>query len=170
MSTFKSKNWVLFILLVLFFLPGLCAIWFYLNPQLLNHDLVNKGQLMRPPVLVKALDQSKTWQLVYVPEGQCARPCLQALSQLAKVRLSLGRHLYGLSLNLLMMPGVKAPEERQLNEMDIKMITLKERKNTLSPYRVWVVDPKGYVVMVYRDESHPKDIFSDLQHFSPLWG
>ncbi len=170
MNKFKSKNWILFILLLLFILPSISAIWCYLHPQLLKADLVNKGQLLKPPVFVKALEKTKTWQLVYLSEEKCTQQCLQALTQLAKVRLSLGRHLYGLTLNLLIRPGVKGPSKNQLKEMDIKMMTLKERKSILSPYQVWIVDPKGYVVMVYKDETHPKDIFTDLQHFLPLWG
>jgi hypothetical protein len=97
---------------------------------------------------------------------------MDALAQLAKIRLSLGRHLYGLSLRLVLPTAVNWPDEhqvKQLRRMDIQIVQLDKIPPELSQSSVWVVNPEGRLVLVYRDEMHPKAIFSDLQHLAPLW-
>lgn len=169
---FKSGYWILLVLGALFVLPGVAAIWCYTHPQLLASNLINKGALLKEPIQISPLGTSGAWQLVYVPQGQ-VQSALPALEQLAKVRLSLGRHLYGLSLSLAVPPLQQEPTptmRARLKEMDVEVITLAQLPKQLISNHVWVVNPAGLVVVAYKDESHPKDIFSDLHQLARLWG
>jgi hypothetical protein len=170
---FKSGYWVLFVLTLLFVLPGIAAIWCYIHPQLLASNLINKGTLSNEPIEISRLRHSGSWQLVYVSQGSTPQSDILALEQLARIRLSLGRHLYGLSICLALSPSQIEPMgsvKERLKEMDIRVIKLEALPNQLASNKVLVVNPDGLVVVSYRDDSHPKDIFSDLQQLARLWG
>lgn len=169
-----KKNFILVLLILLFLAPSFSAVWFYTHPALLkNHVLTNKGQLMNTPILIKELiGPDKHWKLVYITEKSCDRHCLSVLEQLAKVRLSLGRHLYGLTLHLLLLPG--APELdvhhfKQFNEADMKVTRLTALPNKWPHSKIWLVNDAGLLVMTYEENMKAQDLFHDLHLLARLW-
>lgn len=169
----KAKYGVIVILLGLFLLPGLSAWLFYIHPQWLSGQLTNQGELLVQPVVVSDMNQSDTWQLVYSSKRSCTQSCLHAIESLAKVRLALGRHLYGLSLKLALYPRDVSIEEgirTRLHEMGVGVVNIDEPPLTLAHKPVWIMNPQGRVVLCYQDETRSKDIFADLQKLAQLWG
>jgi len=167
-----TKQFTLPILLALLFLmPFFAALWSYKSGVMKQAGLVNKGQLLSTSVTVPELISTQKWQLLYVSSATCEKVCLSDLDTLARVRLALGRRLYGLELSLGVKPPVEltAPVIHQLATMDIKVKNLKQIPQELRGSQVWIVNKEGKVIMTYTDSLQPKAIYADLKKLSELW-
>jgi len=163
MKNFIVRYYVLLILIVIFAIPGVTALYFYQNPALLGQMGTNKGQLLQPPYLIEALKQSDKWHLLYSHSGVCEANCAQTLEKLAKIRLALGRKLYHVELNLLENEAhIVSDLDVFLQKADIKKVT-NNLPDSLKNPAIFIANPTGNLILSYTPETLPKDIFHDLK-------
>ena len=159
------------LLFCLFLLPFLLAWWCHEQGHLSHLALTNQGRLLDNPVHLSQWRHSKTWRLVYATQQPCEETCIHALATLARVRLALGRHLYGIELWLLLPQSHllgAAKLAQQLQEMDVH-VTAFDSEPEVSSASIWIVNQNGEGVLTYPDTGHPQAIYSDLKRLSPLW-
>lgn len=161
------------LLAIIFMAPGLLALWVYQHPEWLRGSTVNKGQLLTPPVPLRALQtRPNTWGLVFwSPKGCGASSCLTHLDKLARIRLALGRRLYGVDQWLVMGEGadqLSDHEKNLLKEGDFRIAQLPTEDSaklsdlTPSP-RFFIISPERYLVLGYDLDAKSEDIFKDLK-------
>ncbi len=179
------------LLALLFAAPMLLAWWLQRHPAWLPTGQSQYGRLLHPPpelpdaVLHHAMDGTAArlygkWTLLQPDGGRCAAACMQMLQQARYVRLISGRHSHhtqqlllagGLSgeatrRRLAAQPGLllyQAPKAAQ-NALDL----LGEKDqgaagDTLPAAALYLVDPRGQVVLAYTAEASVGAIREDLQ-------
>jgi hypothetical protein len=161
---------VILFLVLLFAAPGVLAYLFYQHPHWLGVSHINKGTLLEPPVLLDVFDEKPQWRLMLWSAEGCDKACLQQVEQLAKLRLALGRKLYGVDQWLLI--GDKAPPlthevQALLQESDIHYATLSHEitsqlQSLSATPVVYIVNPQRYLILQYTLESSRHDIYKDL--------
>lgn len=186
------RNQVLLLLLaVLFIAPGLAAYYFFKHPQSLGKT--NKGTLLNPPILLSHWQASSDpcrfltdghgksnrfketagskWQLVLWSAKPCDEQCMQALNNLARARLALGRRLYNVELQLLFDANVPLPSQpilHQLCEQGIRLQRLDTGERArfpilAKPLKILIANPDDYLVLAYTPKVDPSDIFHDIK-------
>lgn len=171
MRTLSRRNAVFLVLAVLFFMPGLAAYLLYTHPTWLGFTKTNKGHLLNPPLLLAPLQvttkSSPKWRLVLWSPSTCAESCLSALDQLVRVRLALGRHYYEVDTVLLVGDTVPSKaKQRFFSAHQIQWAHLPAKTQLPVGSRlggIFIVDPKGYLVLDYSVEVKPEDIFHDMK-------
>ncbi|CDZ77513.1 hypothetical protein BN59_01796 [Legionella massiliensis] len=168
MKMTKRNYFILLVLALIFAAPGITAYLYYLNPQWLTAATTNKGTLLTPPVLFSEIAQGKPkWRLVYWYPENCEAACLQEADKLARVRLALGRHLYEVDEWLVLAEQnqqVQGAIASSLKETDIHVLSLAKALPILDEKpKVFIANPKGYLVLAYGDDAKPQDIFHDIK-------
>lgn len=167
-----KRNYVVLLLLALVFMaPGLTAYLYYKHPQWLGTATTNKGELLQPPVLLTAINSNEKWRLLLWNPDDCGVTCLNQLDKLARIRLALGRRLYGVEQWLVLTDGSKALPKSlitSLREQDIHIVHLsKEQRQSLASLkpeaRVFIANPNSYLVLSYAPTANSQDIFHDLK-------
>lgn len=160
MKNFIARYYVLLILIIIFAIPGVSALYFYKNPALLGAASTNKGQLLKPAIPVQAFNQLDKWHLVYWQPTICDANCEQVLEKLAKIRLALGRKLYYVDLNLLESVPHASGLDAFLQKADIKSFS---QTIAFQKPAIFIANPEGQLILSYTPETLPKDIFHDLK-------
>ncbi|MCH9689775.1 MAG: hypothetical protein K0U24_03285 [Gammaproteobacteria bacterium] len=174
MNKLTRRKKILSVLLLVFLAPGILAIIFYLNPSWLGGLPTNRGELIRPPVQLPYLSESTSedkWHLtVWCPKG-CDATCLHALDDMARVRLALGRRLYHVDLWVLQgEQGTRCSKEIvsafKKEDVRTRVLTADEQESVhllQDNTRVFLADPKHYLVLGYSAINASKDVFQDLK-------
>ncbi|MDX2346342.1 MAG: hypothetical protein QNK11_05690 [Legionella sp.] len=170
----RSKKTLIALLLV-FIAPGVLAVLFYMNPNWLAGLPTNKGVFIRPAVKLSSLggdvaDKDKWHLVVWCPKG-CGAACLDAVDEMARVRLALGRRLYQVDLWVLQgQTGVicnqdiakafkaKAIKTRALSSDEQLAVSVLDDKP-----KIFLADPNQYLVFEYTEKNKPNDVFQDLK-------
>ena len=155
----------------MFTAPGIAAYLFYQHPGWLGASTVNKGSLLTPPVILKNLDSSAKWRIVFWSPTTCTTQCFKELDTIARVRLALGRKLYDVDQWLILGNNAKPISKKQLAllaEQDFRVTQLstddKEMMAVLpSQARVYLADPENYLILSYGAQLNPEDIYKDLK-------
>lgn len=173
---------ILLLLAVLFFAPGLAALYFYQHPQWLSGHSTNKGDFVRPPLRISPLikEQSETkltmnsskWHLVLWSPNGCDEACVTLLDQLVRVRLALGRRYYEVDERLLMRESSKplsSSLSARFREQGIEVEYLPQMESAKlfvqSPQqRIFIANPLGFLVLSYVVTTESDDIYHDLKH------
>ena len=159
---------VLLFLVVLFAAPGFFAYFFYSHPHWLDHTKTNRGELINPPIQLMSANSTK-WKLLLWSPQVCEESCIEQLDKLARIRLALGRRLYGLELWLLLgnnAPNLSKMFSDTLHEKDIRVLKLSalDLPSALpEDAKVYLENPNGYLVLSYPLTANPKDIFHDIK-------
>lgn len=181
MNILSRQTVMMLLLAVLFFAPGLAALYFYQNPQLLGGHSTNKGDFLHPPLLMASLVKPPAstgitanmpkWSVVlWRPEG-CDASCMVQLDQLARVRLALGRRYYEVD-EVLLMPAtstsVSSETKAKLQEQRIAVDSLSPADATTllaqSPQqRIFIANPQGFLVLSYAVTAESDDVYHDLK-------
>ncbi|USQ14111.1 hypothetical protein J2N86_01910 [Legionella lytica] len=171
MKTQSNKYYVVLLLIIMFAAPGIAAYVFYQHPSWLGSTRVNKGTLLNPPVVLKALEGEKKWRIVFWTPDACDSACKNQLETLAKVRLALGRKLYQVDQVLVLgdkAPTLSAEEQSALKEMQFQVIQLSaaeasEHEDLLSETKIFLADPNNYLILSYASLVKPDDVYKDLK-------
>ena len=178
-----SRHAVMLLLLaLLFFAPGLTAVYFYQYPHWLSGHSTNKGDFVNPPLLISSLlikQPSSTklmanmpkWHVVLWRPDACDEACVTVLEQLARVRLALGRRYYEVDEVLLMSDSSKPLSSQfkaKLQEHTIEVAYLPQTESmalsTESPrQRIFIANPQGFLVLSYAVTAESEDIYHDLK-------
>ncbi|RMX20901.1 hypothetical protein EAS68_06180 [Legionella jordanis] len=176
MNTVKRNYLILFLLLLLFAAPGLIAYICYNHPQWLGSTQTNKGELLTPPPKFLAISQNAKWRLIFWYPGDCSSECMMQLDKVARIRLALGRRLYQVEQWLILDEQAAALSPQfasTLKEQDIAVLRLNAKSKTEmamleSEAKIFIANPDDYLVLAYKANAKPDDIFHDLKHLLSL--
>lgn len=175
-ATAKKNRLILLALLLVFLVPFLGAYWMYLHPGALELGTTNNGEFVQPARLLDAsgVDLPKgyladhKWTLVYVGAPQCDAGCERALATMHQTHAALGENFHLVQRLYLVTgkPGSRAPEPG-LAVADVSQAPalLKQFDDpaTAAGY-IYLVDPRGYLMMRYSLADNPKGLLKDLRH------
>ena len=168
----SSKSTVLALLVFIFILPGCLALMFYQHPQWLGSRTANHGQLISPFVKLDGLSSPKYWHLLLVTDKACDKQCLTTLDKLARVRLALGRLSREVDLRLMVSKADMLPNKAiraQMKDMAMAaqvLLPIDQQRLTERNFiaGLFIVDPRGYMVLSYPIDTKQKPIYQDLKH------
>lgn len=172
----KNNRLTLLALLLVFLVPFLGAYWMYLHPGSLALGTTNNGEFIQPARLLDAtgLDLPKDylsnhrWTLVYLGGAQCEAACEKALVTMRQTHLALGENVDLVQRLYLVTgkPGSRAPEPGlAVADASTAAALLKQfdAPETAAGY-IYLVDPRGYLMMRYPLTDDPKGLLKDLRH------
>lgn len=177
-----SKRAVLAVLALLFFGPLVVAwIWFF-HFEEQYPGTVNKGELIDPPVAIgeaylrelrlHAGDADETaqpfsddWSIVLLAPRSCEMECEQALYLTRQVRIRLNKDADRVQRVLLAGEGVEYPAEQHpdLRVFAADAAALAPFVNAAPDARIWLVDPRGFLMMSYPAGFTPEMLHADLK-------
>jgi hypothetical protein len=181
MKILSRPSRLLYLLAVVFFAPGIAALYFFHHPAMLAGSSTNKGEFMRPAQLIKSFRQLKgqsrpldngqpKWHLVLWDPNDCLDECVQILDQLTQIRLALGRHFYDVNEALLMRESLMLVNpkrsEWQTRGGDVVRLSNEDEAVLLAiskKSRIFIADPSGYLIFSYGLTTPPDDIYHDLK-------
>lgn len=174
----------------LFFVPFAAAVWLYYSSAW-RPPLAARGELIDPPRPLPAIalmlpDGGSaspealrgSWSLVYLGEKSCAEVCIEALAQLARVRLALDKDAMRVQRVLLhagacCAPGFPGPDDQDLLVLGATgaggaaFLALFPRAPYGSP-SIYVVDPLGNLMMRHSAADSAEGLLKDLERLLRL--
>ena len=178
MSILQNKIIILGLLLLIFIAPSITAYWYYQHQtHLAATNLLNYGHLLNPPINFTAMQKNKivtnrsSWKLLLWYPKVCKNLCQQQLNKLFRIRLALGRKFYDVD-QLLVTKNIPSTLEHDimlpLKNRAIEFVTLNEMqqnklKMLLNNPQVFIMNPDNYLILSYKLDANPADIFHDLQ-------
>jgi cytochrome oxidase Cu insertion factor (SCO1/SenC/PrrC family) len=176
--------------MVAVFAAPVLATWFYFFfPQYLPGTRSNRGELLSPPVALPAglaltgpsgapFDPARlegAWTLVYLANGGCGPACIQRLTEIRQIRLALGEG-QRLVERLLLVGAPQGPLDQALMNGAFDGMHLAQTDGDgLSALlgamgsgpegqdRLYLLDPRGNLMMRYAADAPPKDTLKDLE-------
>jgi hypothetical protein len=166
-----TKYYILLLLATMFAAPGIAAYVLYQHPDWVASTKVNKGTLLSPPVTLSSLGNQSKWQIIFWSPGACKQTCLKQLDMLARVRLALGRKLYQVDQQLLLVDEHSALTKKTksaLKERDFHITRLSEddkiKLNALSSDpQIFIANPDNFLILSYQSQVNPEDVYKDLK-------
>lgn len=188
-----DQRWILVILFVLFALPATLSWFLFNYTDFgRGKGEDSHGELIIPPRLLPDVELNDPsgasekppglygkWNLVYLVSGECDRYCEQNLYRMRQVRLAMGKHAHRVQ-RLLINYG-ETPVKlsgRQLREYpgqlllkvagmkglnDPALFKLPDDDMPLPAHRIYIVDPRGFLMMSYTPDTDPAGIIKDLK-------
>jgi hypothetical protein len=162
---------ILFVLVLLFALPGISALFLFAHPQWLPAGNTNKGHLLQPSVFLHMPVQDKKWQLLFWAPDGCETQCLTQLDKLARVRLALGRRLYHVHVTLLRpaksqllsATTLQFLKERTISSIDLSFDESTQLLHMAANAALFIANPDGYLVLSYAADAEADDVFHDIK-------
>lgn len=189
-QTGKQKR-IILLLVIVFLLPmTLSYFLFYFTSFGQGGGEASHGILIEPPrqlpdlVLRKAgvAGREETglygkWSLVYLVEDRCGEACDQNLYRMRQLRLAQGKHGTRVQRVLLSLGSERVQlNDRQLREYAGQLISspqdpaglldrfrLQEDDQPLMENRLYLVDPRGFLMMSYPSDIDPGGIIDDMK-------
>jgi hypothetical protein len=166
-----NKLYVLLLLILVFAAPGIAAYVFYQHPSWLGSKKVNKGTLLESPMVFNAFKGQSKWGIIFWTPKGCDTLCLNQLDVLARVRLALGRKLYQVDQWLILgdkASSLSAKARAVVKDLNFKVrqisaSELNDQKALFSDSKVFLVDPKNYLILSYPPLVEPDDLYQDLK-------
>ena len=179
----KSRHTMLLLLLVaVFLMPGLLALYCYQHPTWLTQKTINKGQFIESEVRVHALSKpidvqapmgaaKSKWHLLLWSPSACQDDCINLLEKLSRVRLALGRHFY--EVDEVLLSGETMAEglwKQSMNTGPLQGVGVLQLQHTdvrnlsalSSASRIFIANPQGYLVLSYAVTAELDDVYRDL--------
>ncbi len=155
----------------MFLAPGVTAWFFYKYSNSFHWSTGNKGVLIKPPLRLETFDKQAKWRILFWVQGFCGESCLKQIDILARIRLALGRHLYDVDQYLILnnqTPSLNEELKTFLKQRHfyVKTLSQKEIKKLAalpSDLRVFVVNPESYLILGYKNQGNPDDVYKDLK-------
>jgi hypothetical protein len=184
---YQKPRYVVLGLLCVFVLPMLLA-WFMVSHRI-YWGTVHHGYLIQPPIdlsriVKRSVDKRRSenkysvWWLVYQPKANCAQRCMDQLHQMRQINIALGKKRLQLQRALLLYSGASLPaaQRRRVRERYAgthlwsvhaptwqRMVMPKlPKKLALQPGALYLIDPKGQLLLVYADDVAGKAVLHDL--------
>jgi cytochrome oxidase Cu insertion factor (SCO1/SenC/PrrC family) len=187
----KNNNKLTIILVVLVFVIPLPLSWYVFNYTdfLEVRGMSNKGELIDPPraianlALVDPLNNERQdslhgkWSLAYVADV-CDKACMDNVYRMRQIHMSMDKHSLRVQ-KVLFLTEQSASDIKEMlidfrgqqiidtgmidiNEL-LKKFQLNESFNTLDAHRLYIIDPLGNLMMSYKPDANPRDIYKDLK-------
>lgn len=178
----------LWILIAMFALPSAAAWFYYFNPQLLPEGRTNRGQLIEPPQpvadlaletpdggLLQLRSLQPNWALVTLARPPCDDRCRQTLVDFRQIRKALAENAERLVRLLILLPDGPS-DSRESWEADyagtrvalastaLQAVLARSVGPAENPVNgVFIIDPRGSLMMRYGADATAKDILKDLE-------
>ena len=178
----------LWILIGMFALPIAASWFFYLNPELLPKGRTNRGQLIEPPRPVADLELGMpgggllrldslqpSWALLTLAPPPCDDHCQRTLVDFRQIRKALAENAERLERLLILLPqetaGSPGPSKAEYagtrvaiaSEPFLAALSGSPRLKEIPVNEVFIIDPRGSLMMRYGADASPKDILKDLE-------
>lgn len=162
------------------------------NPQLLNSNATNKGQLITPAMPTERTDfqgfdtfsqenlkeLEAHWLIVNViPKADCNDVCLDAIHKSQQLRLMLNKELVRTRRAVLVLDANTSPETAanwwqndgdllrlKPNAAVVEKLSGLYNNGQIPEGALLLVDPLGNFMMQYAPQFNPYDVKSDLMH------
>ena len=179
------QNIKIWILIILFALPGCLAYYAYKHPQILSAKTNNKGQLLQPALQLSSLNTKQAikkpniigikdnnhWYLLLWQPSVCAKACMTNINRLARIHLALGRKFYTLNVGILTsdIKTISPALVTQWQKQAIAIYTLDAKDSQrlathMQPGNILIANPQKYAILTYSNTDSLTNIFNDLQH------
>lgn len=186
-----KQKWIIFLLVVVFLLPMTLSFFlFYFTSFGQGGGEASHGVLIEPPRQLPDLALREPgatgeeerglygkWSLVYLIEDRCDEACDQNLYRMRQLRLAQGKHGTRVQRVLLNFGSKRVRlNNRQLREYAGQLISspqdpdglldrfrLQENDRPLEKNRLYLVDPRGFLMMGYSADTDPGGIIDDMQ-------
>lgn len=185
----KSKSRIIFgLLIIAFFGPMIAAGFLYKTAGDWHMGTTNKGTLLQPPLNFNQLslknmatgesfiNHENEWRLVYFAPSNCRADCQNMLYVMRQVRIALGKDQNRI---VRVVVTTATPDSAFINLLNknylgtqqamISVATLESflPKNLATPVALqqsslYLVDPLGNMMMVYKNNINPEDLLKDL--------
>lgn len=176
MKLLQKRTGILLALIVIFFGPVLVATLMYYRGNTWTGRTVNKGALLRPVVSLSnyqlkmpdgAVFNPKSlrgkWVFMYLDPADCDHDCQENLYKMRQVRQALGKYQDKILRVVVTQPGVRTPELEQLLQHEYAGTQQIIGRFDLARNAIYVVDPRGNIMLHYSNHNSPKDLFGDLK-------
>lgn len=187
----KRQAWVLYVLLFIFAAPFVLSWWMYNFTQLgRDGGAYSHGELVLPPRIVPdrplldpvAITRSRhlygKWNVVYLTRNGCDAGCEQRLYMMRQIWLAMGRNSTRLQRVLLLVDAAnEAAAQRRMQQYPGQLValinpedsdaiagifTLETGDRPLEAGRLYLIDPRGNLMMSYPQGADPMGIIKDL--------
>lgn len=188
----RNPPWVLYILLLVFAAPVVLSWWMYNFTQLgRDGGAYSHGDLIIPPRPVREMtlfDPSAgmrerhlhgKWNLIYLADGECDRKCEQRLYVMRQLWIAMGKDSDRLQRVVMIFnvpdKGSTASWAQQypgqlmalINGVDSGTMadhfSLAADDRPLTAGRLYIIDPRGNLMMSYPSGTNPSGIIKDLK-------
>lgn len=184
---YQKPRYVVLGLLCVFVLPMLLA-WFMVSHRI-YWGTVHHGYLIQPPINISRIvahsedkksskNKHSSWWLVYQPKAHCAQRCMDQLRQMRQINIALGKNRLQLQRALLLFSGTSLSAMQQQGMHDRgagthlwsvhapawqRMVAAKlPKKLALQPGALYLVNPRGQLLLVYADDVPGKAVLHDI--------
>ena len=180
----------LWILVLMFALPGTAAWFFFLNPELLPEGRTNRGQLIEPPrpvadlqleapdsAMLQLRSLQPNWALLTLARSPCDDQCRQTLTDFRQIKKALAENAKRLERLLILLPAAAGPSttpaSMQAGHAGTRVAFASPKllaalsgsaETADNPVNgVFIIDPRGSLMMRYAAGTPAKDILEDLE-------
>jgi len=184
----RPKRSLLWLLLLLFFAPLLVAFLVYYGSSWRPVGRTNHGTLIEPARTLPHIALSHSglpqadlligkWSLVYIGDGTCDSPCRNALYFIRQTQLSLGNliprvqrvwlatdHCCDRTVDSEMQPPLIAVDAQAAAAAPLLAMFPDDQRATT----IFIVDPRGNLMMRYDSNADPKGLREDLKKLLSL--
>jgi hypothetical protein len=155
--------------------PFAVALFIYYGPLTPSWlpQLPGSRELLRDPVPLPAqwrgaAEAAQPWQLIYARMTSCEQQCAQHLGRLLQVQLALGRDQSRVQRVVWHVGSLPQLDDPQLVTQTFDDVTGRTMVDALgaerlSNGRVYVADPRGFVVLSYPPDVEQKELLRDLK-------
>lgn len=175
----KKKSIFILSLVILIFIGPLIGAWLFFNHVRLMAT-VNHGILIQPPFSVSQLnlqyekladrkpsekDFRGHWVLVYSPILPCLSDCQWDLYKIRQVRTALGKDQNRIMRLVVTHTSEKREKFKELLEKSYPgtyLATGFQLPTQLIPGSLYIADPLGNIMMVYRSNFNAENLLKDL--------
>jgi hypothetical protein len=177
----RPKRGLLLLLLLLFFSPLLLAFLVYYGSSWRPVGRTNHGTLIEPartlPRMANADLLIGKWSLVYIGDGTCDSRCRNTLYFIRQTQLSLGNliprvqrvwlatdHCCDRTADTQMRPPLIAVDAQASTAAPLLAMFPDDQRATT----IFIVDPRGNLMMRYDSNADPKGLREDLKKLLSL--
>ncbi|MBL1142211.1 MAG: hypothetical protein HND53_09300 [Proteobacteria bacterium] len=187
----KKNNRLTIILVVALFVGPLVLSWAVFNYTdfLEIRGTSNKGKLIEPPrplddlALIDPFNDNRNdslygkWNITYVTDI-CDKVCMDNVYRMRQIHIAMDKHSLRVQ-RVLLLAGHSAYDVKELlvdfkgqQIIDKDMINIKDLLNKfrlndsdspLEANRIYIIDPLGNLMMSYKSNANPRDIYKDLK-------
>ena len=171
-----SSRRTLWVLLLVFFGPLLLASVLYYTSAWRPRGHTNHGTLIDPPRPLTGAVWHGKWSMVYVGAGACDERCQHTLLYMRQTHLALGR-LYTRAQRVFLETApccnaTFAHDYPDLIRMDATPAAMQPLLQQFPaggrPTAIFIVDPRGNLMMQFDSASPPGGLIDDFQHLLGL--
>lgn len=180
MAAPRRARWLIALLVAIFAAPPVVS-WVLFRYTDVGRDAAPHGQLIQPPrpLADAGLEGGAPggrlhgrWTLFHLAPDDCPVSCTEALYRMQQVRLAMSTNAERVQ-RVLAFSSAAAPVARLGEEWpgqafitgfaQLDAFRLSPDEDPIAAARLYLVDPRGFLMMSYAPDADPKGIISDLK-------